>query len=109
MKVRLFQRGSCDEFYGHPPNILFRGEIYKFCSSLLLVDSCEILPTRPEMTGLQRQKAAPFFRSETTIMLSNPYPASDFCVSIFSACVIPCESTILATGRYPIRGVLPTL
>jgi hypothetical protein len=61
------------------------------------------------------QMAAPskawtaFYRSKTGVLDSNTIRGMDVCVPLFCVYVILCVGSGLATGWYPIQGVLPTV
>jgi hypothetical protein len=48
-----------------------------------------------------------FARSNAGIMGSNPTWGIDVCVRLFCVCVVLCVGSGLATGWFPVQGVLP--
>jgi hypothetical protein len=61
------------------------------------------------VTVVERSKAwTVFVRSNTGIVDSNPTQDMDICVRLICVCVL-CAGSGLATGWYPVQGVLPTL
>jgi hypothetical protein len=50
-----------------------------------------------------------FARSNTGIVGSNPTQGMDVCVRLFCVCVVMCVGSDLATGWFPVQGVLPAV
>jgi hypothetical protein len=50
-----------------------------------------------------------FTRSNTGVVGSNLTRGMDVCVRLFCVCVVVCIGRRLATGWFPVQGVLPTL
>jgi hypothetical protein len=63
----------------------------------------------PITVAAQAKAWTVFARSSTGIMGSNPTQGMNVCVRLFCVCVALCVGRGVATGWFPVQGVLPTV